>query len=63
MVIEPHLSGTMLLLAIGLIMMYVGGTRLVYLLGTMGLGIGAVVYMVVFRGYEQDRINVWLASV
>lgn len=59
-VIEPHLSGTMLLLAIGLIMMYVGGTRLVYLLGTMGLGIGAVVYMVVFRGYEQDRINVWL---
>ena len=59
-VIEPHLSGTMLLLVIGLIMMYVGGTRLVYLLGTMGLGIGAVVYMVVFRGYEQDRINVWL---
>ena len=59
-VIEPHLSGTMLLLAIGLIMMYVGGTRLVYLLGTMGLGIGAAVYMVVFRGYEQDRINVWL---
>ena len=59
-VIEPHLSGTMLLLAIGLIMMYVGGTRLGYLLGTMGLGVGAVVYMVVFRGYEQDRINVWL---
>ena len=26
----------------------------------MGLGVGAVVYMVVFRGYEQDRINVWL---
>ena len=59
-VIEPHLSGTMLLLAIGLIMMYVGGTRLIYLLGTMGLGAGAVVYMVMFRGYEQDRINVWL---
>ena len=59
-VIEPHLSGTMLLLAIGLIMMYVGGTRLDHLLGTLGLGIGAVVYMVVFRGYEQDRINVWL---
>ena len=59
-VIEPHLSGTMLLLAIGLIMMYVGGTRLDHLLGTLGRGIGAVVYMVVFRGYEQDRINVWL---
>lgn len=36
--IEPHLSGTMLLLGIGLILMYVGGTRLVYLLGTIGIG-------------------------
>lgn len=59
-IVEPHLSGTILLLAIGLIMMYVGGTRLVYLLGTIGLGAAAVLYLVIFRGYEQDRINVWL---
>ena len=35
---EPHLSGTMLLLFIGLVLMYVGGTRLVYLLITIGGG-------------------------
>ena len=39
--LEPHLSGTILLLGIGIIMMYVGGTRLLYLLGTLGLGVGA----------------------
>ena len=61
--IEPHLSGTILLLAIGMIMMYVGGTRLAYLLGTMGLGAAAVVYMIFVQGYEQDRIAVWLNPV
>ena len=58
--LEPHLSGTILLLAIGMVMMYVGGTRLLYLLLTLGGGIGAVIYMVFVKGYEQDRINVWL---
>ncbi len=58
--LEPHLSGTILLLGIGIVMMYVGGTRLLYLLGTVGLGVGAVIYMVFFKGYEQDRIRVWL---
>lgn len=59
-VIEPHLSGTMLLLGIGLVLMYVGGTRTGYLLGTVGLGAAAVVFMVLGMGYEQDRIAVWL---
>ncbi len=58
--IEPHLSGTMLLLGIGLVLMYVGGTRLVYLLGTIGIGGGAVAFMIFGLGYEKDRIDVWL---
>lgn len=57
--LEPHLSGTILLLAIGLIMMWVGGTRPVYLAGLVGLGIAAVLLMVFVLGYEQDRIAVW----
>lgn len=56
---EPHLSGTMLLLAIGLVMMYVGGTRTVYLGLTVGLGVAAVVVMIWGFGYEMDRITVW----
>ena len=58
--IEPHLSGTMLLLAIGLVLMFVGGTRTGYLLGTIGLGGAAAGYMIFGLGYEKDRIDVWL---
>lgn len=58
--IEPHLSGTMLLLMIGLVLMYIGGTRLIYLLGTIGLGGLAAFLMIFVGGYEKDRIAVWL---
>ena len=57
--IEPHLSGTILLLSIGLIMMYVGGTRKAYLGGLVLLGAAAVFVMIFVVGYEQDRIAVW----
>ena len=57
---EPHLSGTMLLLAIGIIMMFVGGTKTLYLVLTILLGVAAVYLMVFVLGYEQDRIEVWL---
>ena len=58
--IEPHLSGTMLLLGIGLILMYVGGTRLVYLLGTIGIGGAVAGYLIFGTRNEPDRIDVWL---
>ena len=59
-VIEPHLSGTMLLVFLGLAMMYVGGVPFIYILGVMGLGVTVVLVMVLVMGYEQDRIAVWL---
>lgn len=58
--LEPHLSGTILLLGIGLVMMYVGGSRMLYLGLLIALGVAAVLYMILVRGYEQDRIAVWL---
>lgn len=57
---EPHLSGTILLLAIGLVMMYVGGSRVIYLLATLGMGGAAAAYLVFAQGYEKERIDVWL---
>ena len=59
-VVEPHLSGTILLLAIGFVMMYIGGTRIGYLLGVALLGCAAVYYLVAVKHYEWDRIVVWL---
>lgn len=57
--LEPHLSGTILLLAIGLIMMYVGGSNKLYLAGLVVAGAAVVFLMVFVGGYEQDRIAVW----
>ena len=59
-VVEPHLSGTILLLAIGFVMMYVGGTRAGYLIGVALVGCAAVYYLIAVRHYEWDRIVVWL---
>ena len=58
-IVEPHLSGTMLIAILGFMMMYVGGVRQGWLLLVLGAGIAAVVVMVAVLGYEQDRIAVW----
>ncbi len=60
---EPHLSGTILILMIGIVIMFIGGTRWYYLAGTIALGVAAVLLMVFVAGYEQDRIEVWLDPV
>ena len=61
--VEPHLSGAILLLAIGVSMMYIGGTRMMYLVLTFIVGAAAMYYMIFVKGYEQDRINVWLDPI
>ena len=58
-VIEPHLSGTLLIAILGFSMMYIGGVRWWQVLLVIGLGFALVVLMVVVMGYEQDRISVW----
>ncbi len=59
-IIEPHLSGTLLIGLLGFAMMYIGGVRLGWLLGIIGVGVAGVIVMVSVLGYEQDRILVWL---
>ena len=58
-IIEPHLSGTLLIGMLGFVMMYVGGVRAGWLLGIIGIGVGALFFMVAVLGYEQDRMAVW----
>lgn len=58
--LEPHLSGTILICMLGLVLMFIGGCRLRYLLIIVGLGVAAVLFAVFVLGYEQDRIDVWL---
>lgn len=60
MMLEPHLSGTLLIFATGAILMVVGGIRLYW----VGAGVGAVAvlgWLVIGKlGYGASRIAMWL---
>ncbi|MDL2215796.1 putative lipid II flippase FtsW [Ruminococcaceae bacterium OttesenSCG-928-N02] len=63
MLLEPHLSGTILILAIGAVMMFVGGTSIKWF-ATAGVSAAALLAAaVLFKEdlvpYAMDRINVW----
>ncbi|MEG1981490.1 MAG: putative lipid II flippase FtsW [Clostridia bacterium] len=59
-VIEPHLSGTLLICSIGFCMMIVGGANLKFI-GILGaIGGAAAIFVVSNFSYMQDRIQTWL---
>lgn len=66
MMLEPHLSGTILICAIGIIIIFVGGAKFVHLLGLAGIGVAGIVGIVIYKtavdgiGYFQQRIEGWL---
>jgi len=63
---QPHLSGTIIICAIGLIMMFVGGSKFTHLLGVALVGIAGlaivVFYLAETKGfsYFEKRIVSWL---
>lgn len=64
MLLEPHLSGTLLILAIGAVLMFVGGTRLRWF-GLAGAGALtalslALVLLPDLVPYAADRLSSWL---
>ena len=64
MLLEPHLSGTVLILGIGAVLMFVGGTGLRWFLLAGAGGIGAVAAAVAIMPdlvpYAADRLRSWL---
>lgn len=64
MLLEPHLSGTLLIFGIGAILMFVGGTGLRWFGLAAGGGITAVAAALIFLPdlvpYAQDRLASWL---
>ena len=68
MLLEPHLSGTIIILGTGVAMMFLGGTRLRYFALVLALGAGAVLLIQLLvpggvsellMSYAQDRIMAW----
>ena len=64
MLLEPHLSGTLLILGIGAVLMFVGGTGLKWFGLAGALGAGAIAAALVFLPdlvpYAMDRLASWL---
>lgn len=65
MMLEPHLSGTLLICFIGVVIIFVGGARFVHMLALGGIGLvglaGVILYKSVVEGfgYFQERIQGW----
>ncbi len=61
-VLEPHISATLLILLIGIILMIVGGLSVKYIVGgsVAVAGIGVIAYLSGIIGYGSDRIKYWI---
>lgn len=61
-VAEPHLSATVLIFSIGIVLMIVGGLQMRWIVagGLVGIGGGAVLILSGAIGYGSDRIKYWL---
>lgn len=59
--LEDHLSATLIILALGAILMFVGGTKPKwFILGGTVLVVGLAAILMVKGGYQVSRIMVWL---
>lgn len=59
-VLEPHLSATVLIFAIGVILLIVGGIQKRYIVAGGVAGAGLFVAAITLIGYSSDRIKYWL---
>ena len=57
---EKHLSGTVIIFLVGMLIVYVGGGRFAYLLGGGLAGVAAAVVYILKKGYAMTRFEVWL---
>ena len=63
MVLEPHLSGTVLIVGISAVMMFIGGTSLFWFLLVGGIVVGGLSIVVMIPGvitYAMSRIQYWI---
>ena len=59
--LESHLSATLIILMLGAILMFVGGTKpRWFVIGGIVLGVGLVLLLLTKGGYQMSRITIWL---
>ncbi len=58
---QPHISGVMIVGIIGVAVMFMGGTRLRWILMLLGFILVAFILLVImFSSYAQTRLDIWL---
>ncbi len=65
--LENHVSGTILILGIGVATIYFGGVRIhwaIYAIGIVGIAVAAIWFVMnaddILKGYASERIRIWL---
>ena len=58
--LEKHLSAIMLMGMVAVVMMFVAGTRMKWLLAGAGAAVIFVILYISFMGYAGDRVTAWL---
>ncbi|MBQ8850410.1 MAG: cell division protein FtsW [Clostridia bacterium] len=58
--LERHISGLMIVGIIGLAVMFLGGTRMKYLVAFVGIIAFAGVFLIAVSSYAQDRVMSWI---
>lgn len=61
--IETHLSGAIVIMAVGAIMMFVGGVQLRYFAMALGAAGAGFTVLILFTGYMTGRIKIWARPV
>ncbi len=61
-VLEPHLSATVLVFCIGIVLLICGGLGKLYIIGGVGIGVVGVAALIFTGaiGYASDRVQYWL---
>lgn len=61
-VLEPHLSATVLVFCLGIVLLIVGGLAKKYIIGGIGVGVVGVAALIVSGAvsYASDRLQYWL---
>ncbi|MBR4869207.1 MAG: putative lipid II flippase FtsW [Oscillospiraceae bacterium] len=60
MMLEPHFSGTMLILGVGAILLIVGGIPTKWIAGVAAVGAAGIYLVLGVFGYGASRISMWL---
>ena len=60
MMLEPHFSGTMLIMGVGAILMIVGGIPAKWIAGVGAVGAAGIYLVLGVFGYGESRISMWL---